>query len=127
MSARQRLIELVKVLLSQREVCNDAAASCLDCLLTLPQQHIPAHRSLRYFAYDLLDYFLGDSDRCELHHPMAAKYIKRWKKTWQVRPLPASCIPDHPTVVWTTDRSLIFEAMAGEGILSRAGLSSNDF
>ena len=90
MTRTQRLLELAKIIMTGRNLDSYDQLSCADCLMVLPDRYIPRFPSLRHFAFDIVEYFFGDSDHCEMNYPQVASYIKRWKRVWCLQPRPIS-------------------------------------
>jgi hypothetical protein len=119
MTKKQRLMELVHIILDERKVVGDELLTCADCLMALPDRHIPDELSLRHFAHDILDLFFGRCDRCNLHHPKAAKWVRKWRKVWYPRPAGTSGVAD---AAWTTDSRLKYRSLTGPATEGRDDL-----
>lgn len=128
MTKKQRMMELVHLVLRQQQVIDEDWLTVCDCFVAMPDRCIPDTLSLRHFVHDALDYFFGRDGRCEMSYARAAKYIKKWRETWVPRHeeryggVPAG----HTAVFWTVDTNLLIEEVKG-GALSVINLAPEDF
>jgi hypothetical protein len=115
MTKKQRAIALLSSLIQSQPISADDRLSTLDAFLHLPDKYIPDDPSLRHFVHDSVDLFLGRCDRCDVHHPGAARWLRKWRKKWV-----AQVVEHRPEVVWATDARLRYRHMAGDATANRA-------
>jgi hypothetical protein len=113
MTKKQRAIALLSSLIQSQGISADDQLMALDAFLHLPDKHIPDDQSLRHFIHDSVDLFLGRCDRCDTHHPGAARWLRRWRKKW------VSQTGHRPEAVWTTDVKLRYLQMTGDHVAGR--------
>lgn len=119
MTKKQRMLELAKLVLAERGLSFDAILTSADCLMAMPDRHVPDMLSLRHFVFDVLDLLLGQSDRCDVHHPKAARWVRRWRKVWW----PREALAGRPDATWTTDARLRYRTLTGPVPDAKEGLA----
>ncbi len=93
----------------------------LDFLLTMPEAGVPDLGSLSLFTQTLYEYFTETNLDCRLNYPVAAGYVRKWKKLWlgardRAAMLLAVDDPEARGVVFRVDGDRRLVSISGRGI-----------